>query len=116
MDANSRNTDSSHHHDRTHRAQETPTPATGQAPLHAQGGRESAPARGATRSAPFVVRVGLEAARSAATRSGKQSGVEIDRDEFYECFGIYPDELRRSFATALEFALRPVELHSRRRG
>jgi hypothetical protein len=116
MDANSRNTDSSHHHDRTHRTQETATPATGQAPLHAQSGRETPPARGTGGSTPFVVRVGVEAARSAATRSGKQSGVEIDRDEFYECFGIYPDELRRSFATALELALRPVELHPRRRG
>jgi hypothetical protein len=68
MDANSRNTDSSHHHDRTHRTQETPTPATGQAPLHAQSGRETPPARGQGRSAPFVVRVGLEAARSYPAR------------------------------------------------
>jgi hypothetical protein len=77
-----------------------------QAPLHAEGGRETPPARDPQGSTPFVVRVGLEAARSAATRSSKESGVEIDRDAFYDCFGIYPDDLRLSFATALEFAVR----------
>jgi hypothetical protein len=129
MDANSRNIDSSHHHDRTHglSAEETlhladcelPGDHAGscdQAPLHTGGRRETPPARDTQGSTPFVVRVGLEAARSAATRSGKQSGVAIDRDAFYDCFGIYPDDLRRSFATALELALRPVELHTRRRG
>jgi hypothetical protein len=45
MDANSRNCSSSHHHDRTHRTQETPTPATGQASLHAGGGHKDPPAR-----------------------------------------------------------------------
>jgi hypothetical protein len=116
MDANSRNTDSSHHHDRTHRTQETPTPASGQAPLHAQGGRETSPARGASRSTPDPVHGSFTTPRIGRSQ---ESVVEIDRDAFYDCFGIYPDDLRRSFATALnEFweSLRPVELHPRRRG
>jgi hypothetical protein len=82
MDANSRNTDSSHHHDRAHglSAEETlhfadcelPGDHKGscdQAPLHAQGGREATPARDTQGSTPFVVRVGLEAARSYSEKN-----------------------------------------------
>jgi rRNA maturation protein Nop10 len=64
MDANSRNCSSNHQHDRTHRTTETPTPATGQAPLHDPGGRETPPARGPEGSTPFVVRQRDEATRS----------------------------------------------------
>jgi hypothetical protein len=113
MDANSRNCSSSHQHDRTHRAPETPTPATGQAPLHAQGGRETPPARDTSGSTTDPVHRSFTTPRIGRSQ---ESGVEIDRDAFYECFGIYPDDLRRSFATAIELALRPVELHPRRRG
>jgi hypothetical protein len=111
MDANSRNCSSNHQHDRTHRTPQTPTPAAGQAPLHAQSGREAPPARGQGGSTPDPLH-----GREQEDGSGSQeSGVEIDRDAFYECFGIYPDDLGRSFATAIELALRPVELRPRRR-
>jgi hypothetical protein len=113
MDANSRNCSSSHQHDRTHRAPETPTPATGQAPLHAQGGRETPPARDTQGSTPFVVRVGLEAARSYPASQGESASDLILR--------ITADIFRRNglSASRAEFAawelwtaLRPLDLHT----
>lgn len=111
MDANSRNCSSNHQHDRTHRTQETPTLATGQAPLHVEGGRETPSARRAARSTPFVVRVGLEAARNYPTRQRESADDRIHRITDAEFF----DEQRRAVILAAldeyEHALRALDMH-----
>jgi hypothetical protein len=112
MDANSRNCSSSHQHDRTHRTQETHTPATGQAPLHAQGGRETTPARDTQGQAPFVVRVGLEAARSyhETPEESEQDLIHRVTADHFRAYGLTFEQSRRA-ADDLWLALRALELH-----
>jgi hypothetical protein len=117
MDANSRNCSSSQQHDRTHRTQETPTPASGQASLHDPGGCETTPARGTEGSTPFAVCVGLEATRSYPAGSGAEAAENLGRAAADVRAGFLTalDPVLRSILNFLEFALRLVELHPRRR-
>jgi hypothetical protein len=82
-----------------------------QASLHAGGGREDPPARDTQGSAPFVVRVGLEAARNYPTRQRKSADDRIHRITDAEFF----DEQRRAAILAAldeyEHALRALDLH-----
>jgi hypothetical protein len=84
-----------------------------QAPLHDPGGRETPPARDSQGSTPFVVRVGLEAARSYPASQGESASDLILR--------ITADIFRRNglSASRAEFAawelwtaLRPLDLHT----
>jgi hypothetical protein len=111
MDANSRNTDSSHHRDRTHIDRKEP-PAKNQAPLHTQGGRETTPARDTQGQTPFVVRVGIEAARSyhATPEESERDLIHRVTADHFRAYGLTFEQSRRA-ADDLWLALRALELH-----
>jgi hypothetical protein len=101
------------HGGNNHRTENPDESSSDQAPLHAQSGRETPPARDTQGSTPFVVRVGLEAARSYPASQGESASDLILR--------ITADIFRRNglSASRAEFAawelwtaLRPLDLHT----
>jgi hypothetical protein len=82
-----------------------------QAPLHDPGGRETPPARDSQGSTPFVVRVGLEAARSYLPEGGCDGSTSCPAQlHTHGCFNDFGDcdEPTEHYQRP---SLRPVELH-----
>jgi hypothetical protein len=97
---------------------ETGSAAGDQASLHAGRGREDPPARDTERQTPFVVRVGVEEARSYPAGSRAEAVANLDRAaaDLRDTILAALDPILRPVLNLLERSLSALGMHTRRRG